>query len=60
VGEFTFLLHVSVEVIDFFTLTSISNSFLYAGVEAGDEAHLDSRDLSDQEAALKGVRKGYT
>jgi hypothetical protein len=45
-GEFTSLLHASVEVI-VFTLTYEFNSLLHAGVEAGDEAHACPWDLSD-------------
>jgi hypothetical protein len=53
-GEFTFLLHAGVEVIDFFTLTYKYNSFLHVGVEAGDETHPGPYDLSDQGAAPSG------
>jgi hypothetical protein len=54
-GEFTYLLHAGVEVIIFFTLTCKCNSHLHAGVEAKDEAHPGSRDLSNQGSAPLGV-----
>jgi hypothetical protein len=38
----------------FFTLTCKFNSFLHACVEAGDEAHLGPRDLSDKGVAPIG------
>jgi hypothetical protein len=53
-GEFTSLLHVGVEVIDFFTLICKCNSFLHVGVEARDEANTGLQDLSDQGAAPSG------